>query len=890
MTTIRMLVFAAAAVAMIALTGLVVPPAAPAVAAAAPIHPAVIASMQGTGDGRATFFVLLAEQADLSPAYAITDWGARGQWVVDALQAAADSSQAPLLRALESPSVRGHVAQARPFWIVNTIAVYGDRQAADFLARQPGVAQILPEVKLELPEVLVEEPSDSPETVEWNIAKINADDVWALGYTGAGMVVANLDTGVDYTHPALVSKYRGNLGTGASGPFDHNYNWYDPYWNTTFPQALPWQAGGTVPSGHGTHVMGTMVGSAGANQIGVAPDAQWIATFGCCPDNVTLLAALQWHLAPTRLDGSSPNPALRAHALQNSWGGSGGSSIYAQAMAALKASGMFVSASAGNNGPSCGTLTSPGDLGSVFSVGGTRSDDMIYAYSSRGPNPFSSQTGPDLVAPGVGVRSSVPGGYYQEYTGTSMAGPHVVGAVALLWQANPALVGQVDYTAELLRQTSTPFPVQGESCGGLDSGAARPNNTSGWGQLDVLRAVQLAGNGQSKVVVQVRDGAAHPLANANLTLSRTLPGIGEVTLNGATDSAGRFEFLVAPGPAMIQATLFGYSSPNPLNVTVGSGGSTVTITLQQLPNRSVSGLVVEQLPNWLFLPSIVAGGQGVKSPQGIINIHKPATLKGLDARITVVGTALLPVTTDCNGAFSLTLPAGVHTLLVEATGYRSQHVILDTTSGVQRTVYLSPVWDYSVADSRSGGVSFQWIDATPGTRYALGDESYQMVTLPGSVSLDYYGQQYSQFFIGSNGFVSFGQPYTGLQGIIPFEGAPNNAIYALGDDLNPTAGTPGNDNGIYVRTVGNKTVVQYNQVEHWPAGDPETFQVILDTVTDQITLQYQQVSSPDFTTVGVENAAGDRGISWSYANSGNIQPGLAVRFTPVYGQAGVSCQ
>ena len=604
MTTVKMFAFAAAAVAMIALTGLVAPPAVP--AAAAPVHPAVTASLQDADDGRATFFVLLAEQADLSPAYAIKDWTERGQWVVDALQMAADSAQSPLLRALQAPAIRGHVAQVRPFWIVNTIAVYGDQQAVDLLARQPGVAQILPEVKLELPEVVVETPSQAPDTVEWNIAKINADDVWALGYTGAGIVAANVDTGVDYTHPALVSKYRGNQGTGASGPFDHNYNWFDPYWDTTSPHALPWQAGGTVPSGHGTHVMGTMVGSAGTYQIGVAPDAEWIATFGCCPDNTTLLAALQWHLAPTRLDGSSPNPALRAHTLQNSWGGPGGSSIYAQAMGSLKASGMFVSASAGNNGPSCGTLGSPGDLASVFNVGGTGRDDRIYTYSARGPNSFSGQAGPALVAPGVDVRSSVPGGFYQEYTGTSMAGPHVAGAVALLWQANPELVGQVDYTAELLRKTATPFPVPGESCGGVDSGSARPNNTSGWGQIDILRAVQLAGNGQSKVVVQVRDGAAQPLAGVSLTLRRTLPDLGEVILDGVTDSAGRFEYLVAPGDAAIEASLFGYASPVPVNVTVGNGSTLVNITLQQLPLQTVSGLVIEQLPNRLFLPRITA--------------------------------------------------------------------------------------------------------------------------------------------------------------------------------------------------------------------------------------------------------------------------------------------
>ncbi|MEZ4770131.1 MAG: S8 family serine peptidase [Caldilineales bacterium] len=888
MNSARMFAFAAAVVAMIALTGMA---AAPAVSeAAAPVHPEVTAALQQAEDGRAAFYVLLAEQADLTPAYEMDDWTARGQWVVDALQTTAGASQAPLLRALQSASARGHVANVRPFWIVNTVAVYGDQQAVDLVARLPGVAQILPEVKLELPDVLVESPTASPQTVEWNVARINADDVWALGYTGAGMVVANLDTGVDYTHPALVGKYRGNQGGGPGGPFEHNYNWFDPYWNTTSPHALPWQAGGTVPSGHGTHVMGTMVGSSGVNEIGVAPDAQWIATFGCCPDNATLLAALQWHLAPTRLDGTSPNPALRAQVLQNSWGGAGGSSIYAQAMAALKASGMFVSASAGNGGPACGTLGSPGDLSSVFSVGGTDRYERIYSSSARGPNPFSRATGPALVAPGVGVRSSVPGGYYQEYTGTSMAGPHAAGAVALLWQANPALIGQVDYTADLLRKTATPFYVDGESCGGVDSGSARPNNSAGWGELDILRAVQLAGTGQSKVIVQARDGSAQPLAGVSLSLRRSLPGFGDVQLEGTTDSSGRFEFLVSPGQAAVGASLYGHASPAPVNVTVGNGSTTVNVTLPVLPIRTVTGQVVERLSNWLFLPAVAAGGQPARLADTVTSPSMPSAAKRLDARVSVVGESVTPVQTDCTGTFSLNLPAGRHTLLVEATGYRSQQIIVDTGNTEPRTVYLAPVWDYTVADSRSGGVPFAWIDATSGTRYALGDESYLTIALAGGASFTYYGQPYSQFSISSNGFISFGQPFTGLQGVIPFEGAPNNAIYALAEDLNPAAGSPGNDNGIYVRTVGGKTVVQYNQVEHWSSGNPETFQVILDTTNDQVTLQYNQVSWPDFTTVGVENSAGDRGISWSYANSGNIQPGLAVRFIPVYGQAGVSCQ
>ena len=172
----------------------------------------------------------------------------------------------------------------------------------------------------------------------------------------------------------------------------------------------------------------------------------------------------------------------------------------------------------------------------------------------------------------------------------------------------------------------------------------------------------------------------------------------------------------------------------------------------------------------------------MKSPQGIINIHKPATGWMRASQ----WWALPPVTNDCNGAFSLTLPAGVH-VVVEATGYRSQHVILDTTSGTAHG-HLSPVWDYSVADSRSGGVSFQWIDAMPGTlrsgatshtRWSPCRAAFRRTIMVSSTASSSSAPTVS----------CFGQPYTGLQGIIPFEGASNNAIYALGDDLNPTAGT-----------------------------------------------------------------------------------------------------
>ena len=143
------------------------------------------------------------------------------------------------------------------------------------------------------------------------MANINADDVWnEFGVTGEGITVANIDTGVQYDHPALVGKYRGNNGDGT---FDHNYNWFNAAGSCS-----------TAPcdtNGHGTHTMGTMLGDDGAaNQIGVAPGAKWIAANGCCPSDAALISSGQWMLAPTDLDGENPDTTKRPNIVNNSWG------------------------------------------------------------------------------------------------------------------------------------------------------------------------------------------------------------------------------------------------------------------------------------------------------------------------------------------------------------------------------------------------------------------------------------------------------------------------------------------------------------------------------------------------------------------------------------------
>ena len=367
----------------------------------AEIDPQVYAALAAAPDGQATFILLMADRADLSGADRIADWAERGRYVYEALRKTAARSQAPLAARQRFGAIAGQVSEFEPFWIVNAVVVHGNRQAAEALARQPGVSAILPEMKLDAPEPPDAQPAAAvkPDAVTYGIDKINADDVWRVyGVRGEGTVVGLVDTGVQWDHPALQSHYRGWNGSAA----DHNYNWWDP--------ANFCGAAGSAPcdvNGHGTHTTGTTTGGTDTDEIGVAPGAKWIHAAGCCASNASLLSSLQWMLAPTDMDGNNADPARRPNVVNNSWGGPGGSQIFEDAIANLVAAGIVPVFSAGNDGLlACGSLGSPGDNLPAFNVGATDSNDAIAYFSSRGSNPFDRLTDPDVTAPGVSVRSS----------------------------------------------------------------------------------------------------------------------------------------------------------------------------------------------------------------------------------------------------------------------------------------------------------------------------------------------------------------------------------------------------------------------------------------------------------------------------------------------------
>lgn len=839
----RLAGFAVLAALLLAL-GAFVQPAAQ-VAGAATVDPQVYAALAAASDGQATFLVYLHDRADLTAAAQMADWAARGQYVMERLQETARTSQADILARLAQRKLPGHVSSYQAFWIANVIVVTGDRQAAEWLAQQPGVTAVLPELKLDAPELPDAEPATAaaPDAVPYGIAKINADDVWSVyGVRGEGMVVGLVDTGVQWDHPALKTHYRGWNGSTA----DHNYHWWDP--------ANFCGAAGSPPcdtNGHGTHTTGTTTGGVSVNEIGVAPGAKWIHAAGCCASNASLLSSLQWMLAPTDLYGNNPDAAKRPNVVNNSWGGPGGSQIFYNVIESLRASGIVPVFSAGNNGDACGTLGSPGDNLVAFNVGATDSNDAIASFSSRGSNPFNGLTDPDVTAPGVNVRSSYPTNAYANLSGTSMAAPHVAGSVALILSAEPDLAGKVDQVEELLRKTAAPL-TGSQTCGGV-SGSQVPNNTFGWGRIDVKAAVDFVWHAGTLSGVVTDASTALPIADATVSITRN-----GATLTQRTAPDGSYSFVAGAGTYQVKAEAFGYTA------------------------QTVAGVVVSQ--DTAATQDFVLGTLSIGSISGTVTQSGASTVVQ-GATVTLVGTAL-SATTGADGVYTLDgVPFGAYTARMTSPGYQTLSAAV-TVDGAE-TLNFAPtiVPDYVMGDGGDTcSAEYAWIDATTGgAAHNLADDASTSVTLPWTFT--FYGNNYSTLYISSNGFVSFGAGYDKWHGIVPFEGVPNNQIIGMGEDLNPADGSQG---VIYTKNLGDgRFVIEYHAVEHWASGDPETFEIILNNNDDTILVQYHTVSWPDFANAGIENADGSRGILYSYANHPPLTANLAVKYTPFSGQAPV---
>ncbi len=525
--------------------------------------------MSKTGAGKeAEFLVIMGDRADLSAADSLPTKEEKGRFVFNILRARAESSQTALLNWLDERKI-AH----QQFYIVNAVLVSGSQELAMEIAARPEVASIIgnPEIQglrpVELADLSDDEKSFSESTsnnaqlnVEMGIGNVRASEVWAMGFTGQGITIAGQDTGIDWNHPALKNRYRGWDGTNAN----HDFNWHDSIHadnrNCSKDSVAPCD-----DDGHGTHTIGSAVGTDGViNQIGVAPGAKFI---GCRNMNLgngtpaTYLECLEWMLAPYPI-GATPaqgDPSKAPDITVNSWTcppseGCEPNTLKA-AIEAQRAAGIVTVAAAGNSGAAgCSSIKEPpGIYDAAYTVGAhTAANNLIAGFSGRGPVTIdgSNRSKPDITAPGVLVRSAIRGGSYTFLSGTSMATPHVAGAIALLWSAHPELRGQVELTENILNESAV--RVMTTDCGGTNTSI--PNAVYGYGRLDVKAAVDLAATtlNQTEFMFGVKGGSGEIIVSAmpNVTW-RAISDANWISIAAGQTGTGLSAvfFSVAPNPS-----------------------------------------------------------------------------------------------------------------------------------------------------------------------------------------------------------------------------------------------------------------------------------------------------------------------------------------------------
>jgi subtilisin family serine protease len=846
------------------------------------IDPQILAELDAAPGGETDFLVFLGEQPDLSAAYRIADWRARGWFVFRTLYEHARRSQSSLRSWLEL-----HGLPYKPLWIVNAVVVRGTDADVQALAARADVAILRANYTLSLPRPPIGAAQSPPiatplsttnelsGTVEWNIDLVDADRVWQeFGVNGAGITVATIDSGAFYEHPALREQYRGYR---AAGEPEHAYNWYDPSGESGMP---------IDDIDHGTHVMGIIGGRGGGSParpfVGVAPGIEWIAARGClnssCRDS-DLIAAAQWILAPTDAEGDNPRPELRPHVVNNSWASDPVNQFYISYTTAWRAAGIFPVFAAGNSGHAeCSTAAAPGNYADVVAVGATGSSDGIASFSSIGPSDDGTLK-PDLMAPGTSIRSTIANNQvlYGQLRGTSMAAPHVAGAVALLWSANPLLIGDYDATYDLLTSTALPRTDDAFDTDAYDECRANsvPNNVYGYGRLDTYAAVAAA---TVNVPWLELPAAVPPLQpGASTTVELTLDA----------------QYVAGPGTYRARVLVgTGNLNQSPLIVPI-------TLTVEDTDAKAtVSGTVRDSatglpLPGSLFVDDRLSVAV---AESGTFTVTLPTRAEPYTFRTNILGYApesqSLTLTTGLSYTLAFSLMANIPRLEVfpltdairlQGNGPQpidvppevsaaalepiSTTLAFNTTDSSSYVVYNDgqqplnytlrvPTERFGVwrSDAPADAVEPRWfarpLDATALT---LEDDGTSEV-LPLGFEFPFNGRGYSQIYVGANGLLTF-QNFTSqyfIGGCLPLPETIGPALVPFRADLDPSQGGE-----VWTAQMADGFVVSFEDVPlHSKPVDPDaprfSFQAILAR-DGNILFNYGPLAAlPETLSVGIQ--------------------------------------
>ena len=691
------------------------------------IAPSLEILLQNLGqDESIKVLVVLEDQADI-PGLDRNLRGAkaamsqRHRLVVESLREAAARSQSGLVADLRAKSKVGRVVGFVPHWLINSIVVTATGETIRGIAARPDVARVEPD----LVPVLIS-PVPGIKTIPAfadsggigtapGIRLVGAPRVWSeYGIDGSGRIVGIMDTGVDGTHPALAARWRGNFAPAEEC-------WLDAVGSgdTAFPVDRN-------SVGHGTHVMGTLTGLAPGDTIGVAPGARWIAAntilgnLGLLDNAV--LASLEFMTDP---DGDPSTTGDMPDVVHSSWGVFEAfdgyfdcDSRWWEAIDNIEAAGVVLTWAAGNEGPNFRSVRSPADRATspynCFSVGATEISDpsLIADFSSRGPSGCggSYEIKPEVVAPGRDIYSARPGGLYQLLSGTSMAGPHVAGVVALMRQANPDL--DVVSIKEILMATA------------IDGGDPGQDNIHGHGFIDAYAAVTAALTNIGTMTGTVSDQiTGAPLADARITRY----GGFNTTL---TDDQGNFSLTMLAGRFDFLVSRFGYYTNGIAARIAPDSVATYHVALYPKPTAVISGLV--------------------SGPDG-------GPVAG--AWVTPLDIPVDPVETDADGHYELELPKGtgvIYNLQGKAAGLGYVYHAVELVGDLVRDFDLPEqfVEDFETADFRSypwtGSGNSAWtIDSVTRQQGKFSARSGAIRNDQSSnLSLNYYvsGDSYIQFW------------------------------------------------------------------------------------------------------------------------------------------------